>query len=439
LPGHKGYDLCADYSSDIFAKLKLTPLFAPSFFQDFQIEFNEITGPDCFVNINGSKTVLKIGTDYSFRGFTGSGQVESEIVFCGYGMYQPDDGYNDYAGVDVTGKTVMIFKQNPTWKITGINWSGSNIRYKVNIAKERGARAVIFVNSPSSGRTKPIASMMDGPEKHIADVPAIEMSTDWANKILSKQGYSLEKLQAKIDTLQIAHSFSTKITAGISVQAKYNPNAMTKNIVAIIPGTDPVLKNEYIIISGHLDHVGFQGDSLYYPGANDDASGSALVLEVANMWKKSKIKPARTVVFALFACEEHGLDGARYLANNFPADTNNIVAILNADCAAFGDSLMIGGGKSAPVMWNIAQTFGKGFPLSQRTWHGGGVDAQPFFEKGVPALYFVTVNSYTHLHLPTDNPETLNANMLELAAEIMFQTSVKIADKSYTKETITGQ
>ena len=209
-----------------------------------------------------------------------------------------------------------------------------------------------------------------------------------------------------------------------------------QNVIAAFPGNDPNFKNEYVLVTAHLDHVGFQGDSLYYPGANDNASGSAIVMEVARMWRKSRIKPDRTIVFALFSCEEHGLDGSKFFANNFPGDTVKIAAILNIDCAGYGDSLMIGGGKSVPTLWGISQTYGINKPLSQRTWYGGGADAQPFFEKGVPSLYFATVNSYTYLHRPEDKPETLNPAMLELTADIVFKTTLKIASKDYKKENL---
>ena len=437
LPGHYGYNNSSKYAADYFEELKMFPFTGKTWYQDFNIEMNEISANSCFVEKEGVKKYLIPGNDYSFRGFTGNGECEDEICFCGYGLNQPDDGYDDYAGVDVNGKVVMIFKQNPSWQIKGIKWEGSSIRYKVLFAKEKGAKAVIFVNTPSSGRIMPIASQLDGSEEHIPDMPALEISTATANEILAGKNTSIAELQAKIDTLQLPRSVNTKIKAGIRVDCKYTNSAHTQNVIAAFPGNDPNFKNEYVLVTAHLDHVGFQGDSLYYPGANDNASGSAIVLEVARMWRKSRIKPDRTIVFVLFSCEEHGLDGAKYLANNFPGETANIAAILNIDCAGHGDSLMIGGGKSVPGLWGIAQAFGTDKSLSNRTWYGGGADAQPFFEKGVPSLYFATVNSYTYLHRPEDKPETLNPAMLELTADIVFKTTVKIASKDYKKEKIT--
>jgi hypothetical protein len=436
LPGHTGYNNCSKFAADYFEELKFFPFSGKTWYQHFNIEMNEINSLSFSLILDNKKNELVPGSEYSCRGFTGSGECKSEIVFCGYGLSQPDDGYDDYAGVDVKGKTVMVFKQNPGWQIKGIHWQGSEIRYKVSVAKEQGACAVIFVNAPSSGRTKPIASQLDGERDHIADMPALEISTEKANMVLEVKGKTLTDLQAKTDTLQIPQSFNTGVNAEIKVNATYTPEAATQNVIACIPGSDPVLKNEYVLVTAHLDHVGFQGKDLYYPGANDNASGSAIVMEVASMWRKSKIKPARTVVFVLFSCEEHGLDGAKFLANNFPGDIQKAVAILNIDCAGHGDSLMAGGGKSVPALWQNAADFGKGKPMSNRTWHGGGADAQPFFEKGVPALYFATVNSYTYLHLPGDKPETLNPKMLELTADIVFKTSVKVASRDYVKENI---
>ena len=436
LPGHSGYDNCSKYCADYFEELKMFPFAGKTWYQQFKIEYNEIKQNSFSIIADEKKQELMPGTDYSLRGFSGSGKCISDIVFCGYGIDQAADGYNDYAGADVKGKVVMIFKQNPSWQIKGIKWEGSSIRFKVAAAKEAGASAVVFVNTPSSGRTKPIASMLEGAESHIPDIPALEISSEKADDILKQKGTSISELQAKIDSLQVPSSFNTDVVADIKAECRYTPDALTQNIIACFPGNDPVLKNEYVIISAHLDHVGSQGNDMYYPGANDNASGSSIIMEVASMWRKSKIKPARTVVFVLFACEEHGLDGAKFLADSFPGDVSKITAILNVDCAGHGDSLMIGGGKSAPELWKSACEYAHGKPLSLRTWHGGGADAQPFFEKGVPSLYFATVNSYTYLHLPEDKPETLNPLMLHLTADIVFKTSVKIAAKEYVKEKI---
>ncbi len=438
LPGHAGYNNCSKYCADYFQELKMFPFAGSNWYQNFKIEYNEIKQNSCDIETKKGKTNLVPGTDYSVRGFSGSGKCSSEIIFCGYGINQASDGYNDYSGVDVKDKTVLIFKQNPSWQIKGISWEGSSIRFKVDVAKSMGAKAVIFVNAPSSGRTLPIGSMLDGTEEHIPDIPAIEVSTDKANEILAEKFVTLADLQSKIDNNQIPCPVITNTKAEINVQCSYIPDALTQNIIACFPGTDPVLKDEYVIISAHLDHVGFQGDSLYYPGANDNASGSSIVLEVASMWRKSKIKPARTVVFALFACEEHGIDGAKYFADHLPGDSSKVVAILNIDCAGHGDSLMIGGGKSAPGLWRTACDFAHNKPLSLRTWHGGGADAQPFFEKGIPSLYFATVNSYTYLHMPGDKVGTLNPLMLQMTSDIVFKTSVKVASKEYVREKISA-
>lgn len=435
LPGTSGYNQASEYAVSVFKQLKIKGIKEEEYCQPFPIESNVIKKAKVQI-IEKDKTIpLRIGSDFSCRGFTGSGKIKAEVVFCGYGQSHPDYGYDDYGNVDVKGKIVMVYKQSPTWNINGLTWGGSSIRYKEQLAKSKGAKGIIFINTPSSKRTQPIASMMDGPEKHLNDFPAIEFSYTLAEEIFNKEGFKQELIQSKIDTLQIPQSFNSKTEVFIEIEAEYNENAQTQNIVAIIPGNHPELKNEYVVLGAHLDHVGFQGDSLYYPGANDNASGSAVLLEVARMLKKSKFKSERTLVLVLFSCEEHGLDGAKFFVENF-AGIDKTMAMLNMDCVGYNDSLIVGGGEASPELYKIATQDKNNEKISARTWYGGGADAQPFFDIEIPTLYFATLNSYTFLHLPGDKPETLNRETLALTAKTVFKTITYISSGKYTKETI---
>jgi len=436
LPGHEGYNKAADYCANYFKKLKLFTLFPKTYFQEFKTEFNDIHGPLAFsLKLNNEVINYDLGEDYAFRGYTGSGKVENEIVFCGYGLSQLNLGYCDYSSIEVKDKIVMVFKQNPSWRISGNNWEGNTIRYKANLAREKGAKAIIFINTPSSRRTKAIGSMSDGRENHLNDFPMLEISYNVVNDILKDNEYNLDSLQSIIDEMQMPLSFNTNVVAYIEVNASYSPDKFTYNVCGFIPGADSKLKKEYIVIGAHLDHVGYQGSDLYYPGANDNASGVAVLLELANMWKKSGIKPDRTIVFVLFSCEEHGMIGSNYFVDNFVADINTISAMINIDCVGHGDSLMVGGGLSYPKLWQHALNNSyPEYPLSHRTWRGGGADAQPFHEKNIPSLYFAGINAYTYLHMPGDTPKTINKNLLKYTADIVFETSVKAASKNYMKE-----
>ena len=195
------------------------------------------------------------------------------------------------------------------------------------------------------------------------------------------------------------------------------------------------LKNEYIIIGAHLDHVGSQA-GLLFPGANDNASGSAGVLEIAKAFVKGGIEPKRSVVFVLFASEEQGLNGAKHFVENWKHGYDKITAMINMDCIGFGDSIQVGNGKSTPVLWEIANQIDKTSlnSMVERTWSGGGADATPFHEKGIPCLYFVTTNSYDHLHLPSDTFDTLNLALFEKVVKLAHLTALEIAYGNYERE-----
>jgi Zn-dependent M28 family amino/carboxypeptidase len=183
--------------------------------------------------------------------------------------------------------------------------------------------------------------------------------------------------------------------------------------------------------------VGKQGDVIF-PGANDNASGSAAVLEIARAIMKNNIKPKRSIIFAMFTSEEQGLFGAKYMSDNLPVDIQNVTAMFNLDCIGYGDSVQIGNGKSAPLLWDIAKSIDEAGDkyMVANTWKGGGADAGPFHDKDVPALYFVSTNSYKYLHDMNDKPETLNPVLLERITRLALKTLLKTADGNYQREEV---
>lgn len=438
LSGSEGYNKASDYVRNHFKELGLQPAFDGDYYQKLLVEYNEITAPAEFSLVKDGKVFIKykLGTDYAFRGFTGSGNFTAPIVFCGYGI--SSEAYDDYKDVDVAGKVVIVFKQNPNWKIEGVNWSSGYPREKAKTAADRGAIGLIMISRPLDKNPQPvIASVMHGGgSDQNENFPQLQMSINAANDFLTGTGYYIEDLQAKIDESQNPFSFELPASALIKVNADYYKEKETQNIAAILEGSDEILKNEFIIIGAHLDHVGSQAGEVYYPGANDNASGSAAVMQLAEAFVKSGIKTKRSVIFTLFASEEQGLFGAEYFVQNPPVDLNNIVAMLNMDCIASGDSIQIGNGKSAPELWQIFREidFNNDNLMLKRTWSGGGADATPFHNKGIPTAYIVTYYSYAHLHLPSDLPETLNGQLYESVVKLTSQALIKLANAEYKRE-----
>jgi hypothetical protein len=428
LSGSQGYYTAADYMAKEFLKAGIMPAGRGRFFQYFFTEYNEISDAKFGIVKDNKIYYYKLGTDFSCRGFSGRGKYTAPVVFCGYGI--SESYYDDYKDVDVNGKIVLIFKQNADWN-TETKDKYSSLRTKSEIAYEKGALATIFVSRPNEKNPqKPIGSVMDGVGNHLPNHPMLQIDIKVADEILENSGFTLSQMQSKIDETKIPNSLETNNSVYIEVDSRFDILRNTMNVAGLLEGSDPILKNEFIIISAHLDHVGTQGDVIYN-GANDNASGSAAVLQIARAFSELEVKPKRSILFLLFSNEESGLLGAYHYVNNPLVPLENTKALLNLDCISNGDSIMVGNGLSAPELWNIANEMDSLYinMLVRNTWAGGGADATPFFEKGIQCLYFVTTNGYEHLHLPTDDTETLKPDLYEKITRLAYLTAYRIANE----------
>ncbi len=279
--------------------------------------------------------------------------------------------------------------------------------------------------------------MLHGDGEQPVDFPQLHISLEAADRLLHGNGFTIKGCQTKIDEGKKPFSMNLAAKAMIEVNAHYEKNAGTMDVAGMIEGTDSVLKNEYVVIGGHLDHVGTQA-GLLFPGANDNASGASGVMEIAKAFVKNGIKPKSSVIFVLFAGEEQGLNGSKYFVESWKNGYDNITAMLNLDCVGYGDSIKVGNGKSAPDLWMIARQIDDAGDkmMVNETWNGGGADATPFHEKGIPCLYFVTTNSYDHLHQPSDKVETLNGPLFEKIVDLAYKTAVEVSMGNYSREEI---
>ncbi|PLW93774.1 MAG: hypothetical protein C0592_05045, partial [Marinilabiliales bacterium] len=230
LPGTVGYELAVQYSMDYLENLGVKP-FTPDYWpQRFPIDVNIINDANMYIGDPGHEEELKLGTDFSVRGYSGSGTVVSEVVFCGYGF---DNGvYSDYQDVDVAGKIVMVFKGSPAFIEGGPRLS---IREKADIAYNKGAKAIIFVSEPNGGRPQyqPIGSVMHGDGPMHQDMPQVQVSIDIANTLIKIKELTLSEIQTKIDSSKAPQSFNTKSIATIKVFADYKEDGHSMNLVGV--------------------------------------------------------------------------------------------------------------------------------------------------------------------------------------------------------------
>lgn len=439
LSGSKGYDKASEFARQVFKSNSLKDILASDYYQKLNVEYNEILTPNILNYHFSNKTVkLKLGKDYVYRGFTGSADFRKKTAFVGYGISQPESGYDDYANIDVKDKVVIAFKYNPKWKNPNGNWVDGSPRNKAKMAFEHGAKGIMFVSTPNDKKPQPtIGSILDGEGIQMNDFPSLHISIDAANLFLSPSEKNLKNLQSLIDSTKQPFSIELDSEVEIFVSNKYHKEKQTQNIVGLFEGNDKELKNEYIIVGAHLDHVGTQGD-IFFPGANDNASGSSVILNMIKALNENKIKTKRSIIFVLFASEELGLIGSKYFVENLPVPKEKIICMLNFDCVGYGDSIQIGGGNSSPKLWELINSVDKQNKkmMVKNTWAGGGADAEYFFRADIPTAYFVTTNSYEHLHCITDKVETLNPTLFESLANLGIESLIKIANGDYQRETI---
>ena len=403
------------------------------YLQRFELDSNRIR--TCQLGLPGwSGEPLRLGQDYACRGFSGSGQLEAPVSFVGYGLSLPERGYDDYAGLDMTGRVALAFKEAPAWQLKDGGWGEAHMpRPKAQAAADHGALGLLLVSRPDlDWNRKPIGSVMHGPGAHLPGLPALQLDPPLAEHLLAGGDQDLAALQARIDQARAPASQPLQAPVRVQVEATYQESAQASNVLALLPGTD--LASELVIVGAHLDHVGQQAD-VVYPGANDNASGSAVVLALAEALAAQEQRQRRSVLFALFAAEENGLLGSQHLASHLPVASDQVVAMVNLDCVGHGSGkLKRGGGKASPLLWNLARGLDAAELSVEQTWYGGGADAQAFFDAGIPTLYFATEDSYTHLHKPGDLPDTLDSELLAGVARLAYATVAKLAAGGYERE-----
>ena len=425
LSGSEGYNLAADFIAQQFSEIKLLPitdrLGETVYRQYFTIEYNQIIAPSSFDLVDSASITTEyiLNKDYLFRGFTGSGDFVAPVTFCGYGISAPENGYDDYESVDLRNKVALMFKEVPTWPSPNVNWQEYNFpRVKAKMAANHGAVGVLFVSHPEAWLPGIFGSVAHGPADYLPKIPQLHVTASVADDLFQFNEHTLESVRTLIDSLHSPISFDLNRTVRIIANNNYRRDGTTSNVIGKLPGSDRTLTHEYLVVGAHLDHVGRQSRDVYFPGANDNASGVACMLQIAQKLIQQREQLYRSIIFIAFAGEESGLEGSTYFMKNSIIDPQQIKAMINLDCVGRGDSIRVHGGQNNPEFYALLKKHGTDYNLlSRKSGKGGGADAQPFHEANIPTFYFVTTNGYQHLHKSTDTVETIDTSLiLEVAA-----------------------
>ncbi len=445
--GSKEERLAGDYIRDEFKLYGLEPAFNGSWFQEFPfIEKVEMTKANSLsISLNNKPVKLTAGKDFVTLSYSGKGKAAGEIVFAGYGISAPKLNYDDYAGIDVKGKIVLIMKNHPEHDSSKSEFDKyASFRNKATVAKEKGAAAIILVNGfAPKNDDDPLAELRYDGAPAMKEICVQQVKRNFVADLFRTEGKDFSSLQSEIDRSKKPSSFIfTKSKASLSTEIK-EIEKKGRNVAGMLTGSDPVLKNEYIVIGAHYDHLGidqlkessmYKGkDKQIHNGADDNASGTSGLLEVAEKLASMKGLLKRSVIFAAFSGEELGILGSTYMTNNFPFDIKNVTGMLNMDMIGrLNDEnslTIIGSGTAAEWKEILNKKNSYGFKLGMSDGGSGGSDHQAFSNKNIPVLFFFT-GTHSDYHKPTDDADKINYDGEAKVVNYVFDIALELENLS---------
>jgi hypothetical protein len=433
----KGIDLAADYIARKFVEAGLVPGGSDGWHQPFLVHGAAKLDAPGKVTLHGplGQTIaLKPGVDFEVMGLSGASTVNAPLVFAGHGAVAKDIDYDDYKDVDVTGKIAVVLRHTPRWNSKELPFDGpraaehAELPKKQALAESRKAAAVIVVNDVTEVAGGDKLMTFDYLKSAAASsIPAIHLRRAVLDMIFqSSLGAGLKEVERAIDRdLKPRGAPLAGWTATIETAVSRTTTSV-KNVVGVLDGTGPLAK-ETIVIGAHYDHLGYGGRGSrakdpkkkeIHNGADDNASGTAALIELARRFGAAKERQGRRLVFIAFSAEETGLLGSQHYCNKeplFPLETTaamvnlDMVGRLRPDQKTGRDRLIVEGVGTAKGFEELVDKLNDnpGFTYVKRKGGTGPSDHDSFYRKKVPVLFFWT-DSHEHYHRPTDDTETIN-------------------------------
>jgi len=437
LTGSPGDSLAAEYIKNKFLSYGLTPLTGDGL-QRFKVTKRVVAGKSNALSVNGISYV--INKDFMPPSFSSNAELKSEVVFAGYGFNINADSlkWNDYKGIDVKGKWVLILRGDPepeNNKSPYISFSAN--RDKALLAKDMGASGVLMVSGvgfDSQDNFDPLST-----EGYSVDIPVLRIKREIADVILSNSKNTIASLEKKLNDTRKPFSFSTK--AAVNGKAEIvRELANTRNVVMLLPGEDPKLKDEYIILGAHFDHLGMGGpgsgsralDTIgIHHGADDNASGVAMMLELAEKFAVTKGSHKRSILCIAFTGEEEGLLGSKHFTDDPGINLSKVNAMVNLDMVGRlneTNNLQISGVGTAAGLKDLvyAKTDTSVIKLTLSNEGYGPSDHSSFYGKNIPVLFYFT-GAHMDYHTPTDTWEKINYKGMVEISDLIFSMSKELA------------
>ncbi len=410
LTGDTGYTDAARWIADSFRQWGIKSFNdSPNYLQSFPAPYSLIDRST--LSFTGSpdgtahRWELTPGKDFLPMLFSDTGAVTSPVAFVGWGIHAPQLGYDDYAGVDVKGKIVLCFRGVPNHEDSVFQYFDEH-RTRMQTAKDMGARALLYIYEEPIAN--PNGDVVDGLESGV-------ISFAVADSLFKEQSLTAAGLENELSHSRTPHSFALNASGAFAVAGRHFPKGIGYNVAGWIEGSDPALRDQFIVIGAHLDHCG-PHMGLVFQGANDNGSGSAVVMAIAEAMAKQE-RPKRSVAFVLFGGEEMGLLGSKYFAAHLPGRMRETTAMLNFDMVGEGDGAHAGYSARDPWLKDLLTAA----DADVHTLRGTGAirrvgvrssDFAPFFALGVPCLSFSSNGPHLSYHQSGDTIYRINPDML---------------------------
>ena len=465
MTGSSGSKKAAEFSAAYFKGLGLQPAGENgTFFQEFPFTSGVKALPaenSLKVTAGAKSTDFALNSDFRPLGFTANDAAEGDVVFAGYGLRipgEPGKGYDSYAGLDVKDKIVLVLRYTPEdvsmERRQELN-RYAGLRYKALLARENGAKGLLVVTGPKSPNAGELVPLSFDQSLGNSGLPVASINLDVANALFAAAGKDLKTVQTELDRENFHFEGSFAMT-GAAVSMKTGVERQISNdnnVFAMLPPAGDAKVAEYVLVGAHYDHLGYgDNNSLakneergqIHNGADDNASGTALVLEVAAALAKQRAENPenfkRGIIFALWSGEELGIVGSSYFAENPTVPMENIVGYLNFDMVGRlrENTLYLQGIGSSDVWKKLLERRNvmAGFNLSLSDDPYQPTDVTAIYPKGVPVLGFFT-GAHAEYHRPVDDTETLNYDGLKritgFAKNIAYDMVKEEARPAYVK------
>jgi aminopeptidase YwaD len=444
--GEQGNTVAAEYIANEFRKYGVQPSGDKgSYFQHFDFlsdvkigDHNKLT-----VTENGKSTTFKLNYDFRPMGFSQDTSITAQLAFVGYGISADSLHYNDYSGIDVTNKIVVMLRYSPSPEKSKDEFEKySSIRVKAFTAREKGAAGMMLMTGPLDDEEGKLISFSFDRNFGTSGIASLTLKWTVFDSILHLLGKDLKTIQQEINSTKAPHSFELpNITASIQSQL-IKVHSKTANVTGYLEGSDSTLKKEIIVIGAHFDHLGIGGENsgslspdtvAVHHGADDNASGTAALLEIAQCLSAHRQTLRRSFLFIGFSAEELGTLGSGYYVKNPIFPLNSTAAMLNMDMIGrLRDSALVVDGIGTSPKWEDIvkkENIDSSLHLKLKPDGFGPSDHASFYGKEIPVINFFT-NSHEDYHRPSDTWDKINYDGEQRIAKYVMRIATDIANDS---------